>query len=61
MAFKCGSEVPEQITKKSVNDEIVRKSRTRTSSAFFSSASFTQRRANSSAWIIVLPGKVFSI
>ena len=47
--FRCGSEVPEQITKKSVKDEIPRRSRTTMSSAFLSSANLTQRRANSSA------------
>src|ERR1700735_2175588 len=49
MPFKWGSEVPEQITKKSVKDEIPRRSRTTISSAFLSSANLTQRRANSSA------------
>jgi hypothetical protein len=57
MAFRCGSELPEQITKKSVNDEIVRKSRTTMSSAFFSSANLTQSRANSSARIRLSPVK----
>src|ERR1700684_4451944 len=47
--FRCGSEVPEQMTKKSVKDEIPRRSRTTMSSAFLSSANLTQRRANSSA------------
>src|SRR5271155_4104317 len=57
MALRCGSELPEQMTKKSVNDEIVRKSRTTISSAFFSSANFTQSRANSSAPIRLSPVK----
>src|ERR1700720_4411440 len=47
--LRCGSEVPEQITKKSVKDEMPRRSRTTMSSAFLSSANRTQRRANSSA------------
>src|ERR1700722_18871199 len=37
------------MTKKSVKDEIPRRSRTTISSAFLSSANLTQRRANSSA------------
>src|SRR5580704_10625474 len=57
IAFKCGSEVPEQMTKKSVKDEIPRRSRTTISSAFLSSASLTQRRANSSAPIHLSPVK----
>src|SRR5258708_21977769 len=35
MAFNCGSDVPVQTTKKSVNDDRPRKSSTRISSAFF--------------------------
>src|SRR5580704_17755766 len=57
IAFKCGSEVPEQMTKKSVKDEIPRRSRTTISSAFLSSASLTQRRANSSTPIHLSPVK----
>src|SRR6202043_226972 len=57
MPFKWGSEVPEQMTKKSVKDEIPRRSRTTMSSAFLSSANLTQRRANSSAPIHRSPVK----
>src|SRR5580704_14638360 len=59
IAFKCGSEVPEQITKKSVKDEIPRRSRTTMSSAFLSSASLTHTRANSSAPINLSSVKFF--
>src|SRR5271170_3092344 len=45
------------MTKKSVKDEIPRRSSTTMSSAFFSSANLTQRRANSSAPIHLSPVK----
>src|ERR1700736_305414 len=46
------------MTKKSVKDEISRKSRTTMFSAFLSSAILTQRRANSSAPIHFSPVKL---
>ncbi len=59
MAFNCGSEVAEQITKKSVNVEIARRSRTAISSAFLLEASSAQLFAKSSGVISAAPGKVF--
>ena len=57
MAFNCGSDVAEQITKKSVNVEIARKSRTTMSSAFLFEASSAQVFARFSGVISVAPGK----
>jgi hypothetical protein len=51
--------VAEQITKKSVNVEIVRKSSTTISSAFLFEASSAQVLAKFSAVISLAPGKVF--
>ncbi len=59
IAFSCGSDVAEQITKKSVNVEIARKSRTTMSSAFLFEASSAQVLAKLSGVISVAPGKVF--
>jgi hypothetical protein len=59
IAFSCGSDVAEQITKKSVNVEILRRSRTTMSSAFLFEASSAQVLAKSSGVISVAPGKVF--
>jgi hypothetical protein len=59
IAFNCGSDVAEQITKKSVNVEIARKSRTTMSSAFLFEASSAQVLANFSWVICVAQGKVF--
>jgi hypothetical protein len=59
IAFSCGSDVAEQITKKSVNVEIVRRSRTTMSSAFLFAASSAQVLAKFSGVISVAPGKVF--
>ena len=59
IAFSCGSDVAEQITKKSVNVEIVRRSRTTMSSAFLFEASSAQVLARLSGVISVAPGKVF--
>ncbi len=60
IAFKCGSEVPEQITKKSVKVEIPRKSRTMISSAFLFEASSPQSLASISESIFLPPDKVRS-
>jgi hypothetical protein len=38
MAFRCGSDVPEQMTKKSVKPEMPRRSMATIFSAFFSAA-----------------------
>jgi hypothetical protein len=51
IAFRCGSEVPEQITKKSVKLEIPCRSRTTISSAFLSAARLAQALAKFSAVI----------
>jgi hypothetical protein len=59
IALSCGSDVAEQTTKKSVNVEIARKSRTTISSAFLFEASSAQVLANFSGVISVAPGKVF--
>jgi hypothetical protein len=59
IAFNCGSDVAEQITKKSVNVEIARKSMTIMSSAFLFEASSAQVLAKFSGVICVGPGKVF--
>jgi hypothetical protein len=59
IAFNCGSDVAEQITKKSVNVEIARKSMTKMSSAFLFEASSAQVLAKFSGVICVGPGKVF--
>ncbi len=59
IAFSCGSDVAEQITKKSVNVEIARKSRTTMSSAFLFEASSAQVLAKLSGVISVAPGRVF--
>jgi len=59
MAFNCGSEAAEQITKKSVNVEIARRSKTTISSAFLFEASSAQVLARSSGIISIAPGKVF--
>jgi hypothetical protein len=59
IAFSCGSDVAEQITKKSVNVEIVRRSRTTMSSAFLFAASSAQVLAKFSGVISVAPDKVF--
>ena len=59
MAFNYGSDVAEQITKKSVNVEIARKSKTTISSAFLLEASSAQVLARSSGFISDAPGKVF--
>jgi hypothetical protein len=59
IAFSCGSDVAEQSTKKSVNVEIARKSRTTISSAFLFEASSAQVLAKFSGVISVAPGKVF--
>ena len=53
IALRCGSEVPEQITKKSVKVEISLRSSTTISSAFLSSASLTQSWASSLASMLV--------
>ena len=59
IALSCGSDAAEQITKKSVNVEIVRRSRTTMSSAFLFEASSAQVLARFSGVISVAPGKVF--
>ena len=59
IAFSCGSDVAEQSTKKSVNVEIARRSRTTMSSAFLFEASSAQVLAKFSGVISVAPGKVF--
>jgi hypothetical protein len=59
IAFSCGSDAAEQITKKSVNVEIVRRSRTTMSSAFLFAASSAQVLAKFFGVISVAPGKVF--
>jgi hypothetical protein len=51
MAFNCGSDVPEQITKKSVKLEMPWRSRTTISSAFLSAARWAQALAKFSAVI----------
>src|SRR5258708_7959072 len=56
IAFNCGSEVPEQMMKKSVKVEIVRRSMATMSSAFLSATMEAQRRARASdlmAWVLV--------
>src|SRR5450432_2855807 len=58
MALRCGSDVPEQITKKSVKVEMPRKSKARMSSAFLSKASWEQTRASFSEVIFKWSGKV---
>ena len=58
-ALSCGSDVAEQITKKSVNVEIARKSRTTMSSAFLFEASSAQVFARFSGVISLAPGKFF--
>jgi hypothetical protein len=58
MALSWGSDVPEQITKKSVNVEMLRKSNTTMSSAFLFEASSAQVVANCSGVIAITPGKV---
>jgi hypothetical protein len=57
MAFRCGSEVAEQMTKKSVNVDIPRRSRTTISSAFLLEASSAQAFAKFSAIISLAPDK----
>src|SRR5215467_12563581 len=59
IAFSCGSDVPEQITKKSVNVEMSRKSSTTMSSAFLFEASSAQVFARFSGVISIAPDKVF--
>ena len=59
IALSCGSEVPEQITKKSVKLEMPAKSRTTMSSAFLFEASSAQIVANCFAVMSLTPGKVF--
>jgi hypothetical protein len=59
IAFSCGSDVAEQSTKKSVNVEIARKSRTTMSSAFLFEARSAQVLAKFSGVISVAPGKGF--
>jgi hypothetical protein len=59
MAFNCGLDVAEQITKKSVNVEMARRSRTTISSAFLFEASSAQIFARFSGVIFIAPGKVF--
>ena len=59
IAFNCGSDVAEQITKKSVNVEIARKSKTTMSSALLLEATSAQVLAKSSGVISAAPGKVF--
>jgi len=54
-----GSDVPEQITKKSVKLEIPRKSNTTMSSAFLLEASSAQVFARFSGVIAIAPDKVF--
>ncbi len=54
MAFRCGSDVAEQITKKSVNVEISRRSRMMMSSAFLLDASSAEVLANFSEVISIL-------
>src|SRR3954466_10092713 len=54
IAFRCGSEVAEQITKKSVNVEISRRSRITISSAFLFDANSPQVIANFSGVISIL-------
>ena len=58
MALSCGSDVAEQITKKSVNVEIERRSRMTISSAFLFEASSAHVLAKFSAVISLAPGKV---
>src|SRR6267378_8272590 len=57
IAFRCGSDVPEQITKKSVKLEIPRRSRTMMSSAFLLEASSAQTRASGSESISIPPDR----
>jgi len=59
MALSCGSEVAEQITKKSVKVEISRRSKTTISSAFLFEASSAQILAKFFAVISLTPGKAF--
>jgi len=59
MALSCGSDVAEQITKKSVNVEIDRKSKTTISSAFLFEANSAQVLAKFFGVISAAPGKVF--
>ena len=54
MAFRCGSDVDEQITKKSVKVEISRRSRMMMSSAFLLDASSAEVLANFSEVISIL-------
>jgi hypothetical protein len=57
IAFKCGSDVAEQMTKKSVNVDSPRRSRMRISSAFLFEASSAQAFAKFSAIISLAPDK----
>src|ERR1700730_19290545 len=59
IAFSCGSDVAEQMTKKSVKVERLRRSRTTMSSAFLFEASSAQALARFSAVILCSPGKDF--
>src|SRR6266576_4602518 len=61
IALSWGSDVAEQITKKSVNVEIARKSKTTISSAFLLEANPAQVFAKFSGVISVAPGKVFRV
>ena len=57
IALRCGSDVPEQMTKKSVKVEISCRSRTTISSAFLFEANSAQVFARFSAVILWAPGK----
>lgn len=57
IALRCGSEVPEQMTKKSVKVEMPWRSRMTMSSAFLLAANSAQVLAKFSAVISKTPGK----
>src|SRR6266571_182750 len=61
IALRCGSEVPEQMTKKFVKLEIPRRSRITISSAFLFEASSAQAFARSSGMIGGLLVKLFAM
>ena len=60
-ALSCGSDVAEQITKKSVKLEMPARSRMTISSAFLFEASSAQVVANCFAVMSLTPGKVFPV
>ena len=61
MALSCGSELAEQMTKKSVKLEMPARSRTTMFSAFLFEASSAQVVANCFAVMSQTPGKVFHV